>query len=47
MTTVKIVFLSDEYFALLVEHPELAEALALGDAVIVIADGTFYEIVPA
>ena len=47
MTATKIVFLSDEYFALLEEHPELAEALALGDAVIVIAAGTFYEIVPA
>jgi len=47
MTTTKIVFLSDEYFALLAEHPELAEALALGDAVIAVSGGTWYEIVPA
>ena len=47
MTTTKVVFLSEEYFALLAEHPELAEALALGEAVIVITGGVWYEVVPA
>jgi Ca-activated chloride channel family protein len=46
-TMTKIVFLSDEYFAFLAAHPELAGALALGDAVIVASGGQFYEIVPA
>jgi Ca-activated chloride channel family protein len=47
MTTTKIVFLSDDYFAFLTAHPDLAGALALGDAVIVASGGAFYEIVPA
>jgi Ca-activated chloride channel homolog len=46
MTTTKITFLSDEYFAFLTAHPELAGALALGNAVIVASGGSFYEIVP-
>lgn len=47
VTPVKIVFLSSEYFTFLASHPGLAKALALGDHLMVIADGTVYEIVPA
>lgn len=45
MTTEKIVFLSDEYFDLLIENPELGEYLAVGEQVIVVFDGVAYEIV--
>jgi Ca-activated chloride channel family protein len=45
MTTQKVVFLSDEYFALLDQKPELAEYLALGDKVIVVLDNVAYEVV--
>jgi Ca-activated chloride channel homolog len=45
MTTEKIVFLSDEYFALLDTHPELGAYFALGDKVIVVIEGTAYEVV--
>jgi Ca-activated chloride channel homolog len=44
MTTIQVVFLSDEYFALLAEHPDLAEAFALGDRVIAISGGQAYEV---
>jgi Ca-activated chloride channel homolog len=44
METIKVVFLSDEYFALLDEHPELGPYFALGDRVIVVLDGTAYEV---
>lgn len=44
METTKVVFLSDEYFDLLDEIPELAEYLAIGDAVIIVYDGTAYEV---
>jgi len=43
--TVEIEFLSEDYFDLLVSKPTLASALALGDRVIVVADGVAYEIV--
>lgn len=43
---VRITFLSDEYFALLAERPELAAAFALGDQVIVVSNGTTYQVVP-
>lgn len=46
MTTEKVTFLSDEYFALLDAQPELGPYLALGDRVIVVVDGAAYEIVP-
>ena len=46
METVKIEFLSDDYFDLLVEMPELSEYFALGEAVIVVIDGVAYEVVP-
>lgn len=44
METQKVEFLSDEYFALLMEKPELAEYFALGDRVIVVLDGVAYEV---
>ncbi len=44
METQKVVFLSDEYFALLSEKPELSEYFALGDRVIVVVDGVAYEV---
>jgi Ca-activated chloride channel family protein len=47
MTPTKVVFASDEYFALLAEHPELGPAFALGANVIAIAGGQAYEVVPA
>ena len=46
MTTTKIAFLSDDYFAFLKAHPELAGALALGDKVIVAVGNQFYEVAP-
>lgn len=45
METVKVDFLSDAYFELLAEMPELADYFALGDAVIVVIDGVAYEVV--
>jgi hypothetical protein len=47
MATTTVVFASDDYFALLDTHPDLAEAFALGDHVIAISAGTAYEVVPA
>ncbi|MBZ0286621.1 MAG: VWA domain-containing protein, partial [Anaerolineae bacterium] len=44
MTTQKVVFLSDEYFALLDAHPELGDYFAIGDKVIVVLEGTAYEV---
>ncbi len=44
METQKVEFLSDEYFALLMEKPELAEYFALGERVIVVLDGVAYEV---
>jgi hypothetical protein len=43
-TTVDVPFASDEYFALLGEHPELGPAFALGQQVIVVLDGTAYRV---
>ena len=44
MTTLDVPFASDEYFALLGEHPELGPAFALGQQVIVVVDGTAYQV---
>ncbi|MCC6805035.1 MAG: VWA domain-containing protein [Anaerolineae bacterium] len=44
MTTQKVAFLSDEYFALLDSQPALSQYFALGDRVIVVLDGTAYEV---
>jgi Ca-activated chloride channel homolog len=47
MTSQKVEFLSDEYFALLEQYPQLAEYFALGEKVIVVIDDTAYEVVAA
>ena len=44
MTAVDIPFASDEYFALLGDHPELGPAFALGQQVIVVLEGTAYRV---
>jgi len=46
METVKVQFLSDDYFALLAVHPELAAPFALGDRVIAFANGVAFEVTP-
>jgi len=46
METIQVEFLSDAYFDLLADMPELAEYFALGDAVIVVIEGVAYEVVP-
>ena len=43
----QIVYLSDEYFALLASEPALADSFALGDRVILLASDGYVEIVPA
>ncbi|MBC6938210.1 MAG: hypothetical protein DWB42_20600, partial [Chloroflexi bacterium] len=45
MQTQKVVFLSDAYFDLLDEKPELSAYFALGERVIVVLDGVAYEVV--
>ncbi len=45
MPTIKVPFLSDDYFALAYSRPELREAFALGSRVIAISDGIAYEVV--
>ncbi|MEN6409238.1 MAG: hypothetical protein ABFD44_05970, partial [Anaerolineaceae bacterium] len=45
LKTTPIAFLSPDYFALAKAHPDLAAALALGEQVIVVFDGTAYQIV--
>ncbi|MEL6148854.1 MAG: VIT domain-containing protein [Chloroflexota bacterium] len=42
----QVVFFSDDYFDLIDSVPELATYLSIGDALIVVIDGTAYEIVP-
>jgi Ca-activated chloride channel homolog len=46
MTTTQVVFLSDEYFALLDLHPLMGDYLAIGERVIVVIEGVAYEIIP-
>ncbi len=43
--TVKVKYLSDDYFKLLREKPELAKAFALGSSVVAASGGKFYEVV--
>jgi Ca-activated chloride channel homolog len=43
-TTIKVKYLSDEYFDLAKKNPQLARAFALGDRVIAEADGKYYEL---
>jgi len=45
MPTVKVGFLSDDYFVLAGARSELAAAFALGQAVIAVSDGIAYEVV--
>ena len=45
MQTVKIGFLSDDYFALAASRAELGAAFALGSRVIALSDGVAYEVV--
>lgn len=45
MHTVKVTFLSDDYFALAGSRPELADAFALGQGVIALSDEVAYEVV--
>ena len=47
MQTQKVVFLSADYFHLGEGRPDVASALALGEKVIVMVDGSAYEIVEA
>lgn len=48
MTATEVAFASDAYFALLVDHPELAAPFALGELVVALADdGTAYRVTPA
>ena len=45
MTTLKISFLSKDYFALAENRPDVAGGLALGNRVIIVIDGVAYEVV--
>jgi Ca-activated chloride channel family protein len=45
MTTQKVVFLSDAYFALIEQLPQLGDYFAVGERVIVVVDGVAYEVV--
>jgi Ca-activated chloride channel family protein len=45
MQTIKVSFLSEDYFALSAARPELGAAFALGTQVIVLSDGVAYEVV--
>jgi Ca-activated chloride channel family protein len=45
MTPRQIVFLSDEYFAFLAQHPEAAAYFAVGEQVIVVVDGEAIQVV--
>jgi len=47
MVTIKVVFLSDDYFALVKARPSLGAAFALGKRVIALSDGVAYEVVPS
>ena len=46
MSTVKVPFLSKAYFDLVDSRSELASAFALGEKVIVVSEGTAYQVVP-
>ena len=47
MKVQQVVFLSDDYFKLLSDHPEIKDYLAIGDHVIVVVGETAYEIKPS
>ncbi len=46
MKVTPVIFLSDEYFKLLEEHPEIKDYLAIGDHVIVVVGDVAYEVKP-
>jgi Ca-activated chloride channel family protein len=46
MTTTRVQFASTDYFALLDRYPDLADAFALGDRVIVFSHGIAFEVTP-
>jgi Ca-activated chloride channel family protein len=46
MTPIMVTFGSDDYFQLLLDHPDLAEAFALGERVIAVSGGQAYEVTP-
>jgi Ca-activated chloride channel family protein len=45
MQTVKVAFLSDDYFALAAADPQLGAAFSLGSQVVVFSEGVVYEVV--
>jgi hypothetical protein len=45
--TVKVAFLSDDYFALVAADPQLGAAFSLGSKVIALSNGIAYEVVEA
>jgi Ca-activated chloride channel family protein len=47
MQTTQVEFLSADYFKLVAGNPELADAFALGQQVIALADGIAYEVLPS
>ncbi|MGH2615798.1 MAG: VIT domain-containing protein [Thermomicrobiales bacterium] len=47
MRTIDVPFASDEYFALIEEHPELGDAFALGQQVVVVLGDTAYRVTAA
>ena len=47
MQTTQVEFLSANYFKLVGEKPDLADAFALGDQVIALVDGVAYEVLPS
>lgn len=46
MKVIPVVFLSDDYFKLLQDHPEIKDYLAIGDHVLIVIGDTAYEIKP-
>ncbi len=45
MKPIQVKFLSDEYFKLLTDHPEIKDYLALGEHVVIVIGTDAYEIV--
>jgi hypothetical protein len=43
-TPIQIIYLSDEYFELIADIPDLADYLSVGEQVIVVYDGVAYQI---
>ncbi len=46
MTTTKVQFASEDYFALIAMFPELGDAFSLGDKVIAVVNGMAFEVTP-